>query len=52
MSQEQALMEAEAFIRRAVERSGSKVNDGAIKAAAQKIVKALPPEKSNTKKAA
>jgi len=44
MSYEQALAEAEAFIRRSVERSGGKVPEKDIKAAAKKVVKALPPE--------
>ncbi|MDP2008928.1 MAG: hypothetical protein Q8K11_02010 [Phenylobacterium sp.] len=44
MSQEQALAEAEAFIRKAVARTGGKLDDEAIKAAASKVVKALPPE--------
>lgn len=46
MSQEQALVEAEAFIRRAVARtSKGKVDEDAIRAAAEKVVKALPPVK-------
>lgn len=45
MSQEQALAEAEAFIRRAVARSGGKVAEKTIKAAASRVVRDLPPEK-------
>ena len=45
MSQEQALAEAEAFIRRAVNRtSGGKIAEAKIKEAARKVVAALPPE--------
>lgn len=44
MSYEQALAEAEAFIRKSVERSGGRVPEKEIKAAAQRVVKALPPE--------
>jgi hypothetical protein len=48
MSKEQALAEAEAFIRRAIARTSDRpVDDETIRAAAQKIVKALPPVSSN-----
>ena len=44
MSQEQAFAEAEAFIRRAVARtSDGKVDEEAIKEAAKRVVRALPP---------
>lgn len=44
MSMEQALIEAEAFIRRAVARTANgNVRESDIKAAAERIVKALPP---------
>ncbi len=43
MSQEQALVEAEAFIRRAVARSSGSVPEKEIKAAASRVVRDLPP---------
>lgn len=43
MSYEQALAEAEAFIRRSAERIGNKPTDKAIKEAAKRVVEALPP---------
>jgi hypothetical protein len=47
MSKEQALAEAEAFIRRTVARApDGKVDEAAIRAAAAKVVKALPPSPS------
>jgi hypothetical protein len=49
MSYEQALVEAEAFIRRSVQRSGGRVADREIRAAAQRVVKALPPEPVTTR---
>ncbi|MGE5562720.1 MAG: hypothetical protein ACM3ZV_05345 [Bacillota bacterium] len=45
MSKEQALQEAEAFIRRSVQRTGSNVAEKDIKAAAQRVVRSLPPVK-------
>ena len=42
MSKEQALQEAEAFIRRSVQRSGSRVAEKDIRAAAQRVAKAFP----------
>lgn len=44
MSKEQALAEAEAFIRRAVARSSGKVSEKEIKEAAIRVVRDLPPE--------
>ena len=47
MSHEQALAEAEAFIRRAVARApDGQVAEADIKAAARKVVRALPPRPS------
>lgn len=43
MSMEQALAEAEAFIRKSVSRTGGKVTESAIKAAAKRVVADLPP---------
>lgn len=43
MSYEQALAEAEAFIRRSVERIGSGATEADIREAAKRVVRALPP---------